>query len=551
MKETASEVPHPPGAEAAAGHRGLTFLVVGLLAYGVVQAVFFPSYYAAADEGCYVGMAFMFARGHVTAEAIDDMNFEHYRRVDGRLVSVQDPGLPLLMVPLTWLGDRALFAFNMLVHAAGFVVFWLLVRRLGLHPAFCLLYLLHPTLWYFSRGIVNDPSVGVCLLTGAYFLLVGGWAVLAAGVLWGLAVFIRPSSAVFAVPMLLTWLILAVGQKRGQTPFVRSTPRAYRQKGSDPFFAPGGDEYRQPGRKLVLLLAGGIPVLVPILLYNLNVLHGLSGFVAGRIPEAGAFSLANVPRNLLFYGVVLNLVYPLMLVLFFCYRGPLKWPITVSLLVAAPGYLMYLAWGLGADAHASFRWPERLVIGPRYFAAILPLMVLAYASVLHRLAGRLGKVFWVPFVLGVAGLFAGDCVITVVHQRSMDRSAYFRDQLFGHTPKGSLVLMGHAARSRITGDVLRVRRMRVVFPFRGDEADTLEKLDEETRNHGEAYVAELNTGDRWTGKGDAVRDRELFIQRHPHETVLDVGKDGWRLKIIRVTPAGVSRAPSLNTEGES
>ncbi|HUW55281.1 MAG TPA: hypothetical protein VMZ92_01500, partial [Planctomycetota bacterium] len=93
------------------------------------------------------------------------------------------------------------------------------------------------------------------------------------------------------------------------------------------------------------------------------------------------------------------------------------------------------------------------------------------------------------------------------------------------------------------------RRMRVAFPFRG--ADAVERLDEEARDCGGAYVAELDTGDRWTGKGDAVQARELFIQRHPHETVLDVGKDGWRLKIIRVTPAGVSRAPSLNTEGDS
>ena len=164
-----------PTAGAVVGDRGWVFPIVGLVVYVMLQTGFYPSYHSFADEGCYVSMAFMFAEGKITGETLtDELNFYRFKEVDGRLVSLHDAGLSMLLVPLTWLGTRALFSFNMLVHVMGFVVFYLFVRRWRLHPAFCLLYLLHPTLWYHSRGIVNDLPSGVFLFVGLYLFLLGG-----------------------------------------------------------------------------------------------------------------------------------------------------------------------------------------------------------------------------------------------------------------------------------------------------------------------------------------------------------------------------------------
>jgi hypothetical protein len=163
-------------------------------------------------------------------------------------------------------------------------------------------------------------------------------------------------------------------------------------------------------------------------------------------------------------------------------------------------------------------------------------MLLTYAWWLDRFAVRFAQPFWVLFTLAMVVAFAGDVGMTMVHQRHMDQAAYFRDQLFGNTPKGSLILMDEAVRSRISGDVTRPRRLLTVFPFGSDPANSIAELDSLLDAQGEAYVPELHPGGEVAVSPQTVHDRDTFIGRHPHEVVLEVEKGGWRLKLIRVKP---------------
>ena len=496
--------------------RGWVFLVAGIAAYVGVQAFFFPSYYSQADSGCYVSMAYVFAQGKMSGEGLD-MNLYRFMSLGGRLVGVHDPGMGWLLAPFTVFGPRGLFAFNMLLYLAGFVVFYLLLRRIGVHPAFSLLYLLHPTLWYHSRTIVNDFPSGVLFLIGLYCFVIGGRALMASGFFWGLALFVRPAAGIFVGAFLLVWFVQTLLSKP-----------ADRQSG------PG---YPGLWKKVGMLAIGAIP---PLFLYNVLVLHSLTGILPGRYPYAGPmWSLAHVPLRLLRYGIVLNVFYPLMLIVFFLYRGRLRWPLTGALIGTLAFYS--LCYFYGYEESILVKPLDALVKGLRYFEGILPVMVLTYAWVLHRLAGRFGKPFWALYAAGVCLLCVAVLAITVVHQRHMDQSAYFRDQLFGNTPKGSLILMDEVVRTRISADVTRPRRLLTVFPLESDPAHSIAELDGLLDAQGEAYVPELRPGGEMAVSPQAAHDRDAFIGRHPHEVVLDVEKGGWRLELIRVKPGGAPR----------
>ena len=498
------------------GQKRLGWLVLagGVLFCVVVQAFFFPSYYSQADEGCYVSMAYVFAQGKMSGEGLD-MNLYRFINLGGRLVGVHDPGMGWLLAPFTVLGPRSLFAFNIVLHLAGFVVFYLLLRRIGVHPAFSLLYLLHPTLWYYSRNIQNDLPAGVFFLIGFYCLLTGGRAILAAGIFLALAIFVRPVSAVFVAPFLGTWFLLNL-LKRGET------------------------EYGGTWKKTGMLAAGALPILTALLLYNILVLHSVIGFVPGRSFGSSWFSLRNVPGNILRYGFWLDLFYPFMFLLFFLYRGPLRWPAIATVAAGGAFYLGYGLSGMGTTIAVGGSLSD-LVVGPRFFVVVMPIMLLGYCWVLQRISERLGRLFGVSYALGIAVLLAGVTAITVVHQRHMDQSAYFRDQLFGNTPKGSLILMDEAVRTRISGDVTRPRRLLTVFPLESAPAHSIAELDGLLDAQGEAYVPELRPGGEMAVSPQAAHDRDAFIGRHPHEVVLDVEKGGWRLELIRVKPGGAPR----------
>jgi len=494
---------------------GRVVLVGGILFYVVLQTFFFPTYYSQADEGCYVSMAFVFANGRISGEGLD-VNLYRFSRVDGRLVGEYDCGMGWLLVPFTVFGPRALFAFNILMHLAGFVVFYLLLRRLELHPAFSWLYLLDPTLWYHSRNIVNDLPAGVFFLVGFYFLLVAGRAVLAAGLCFALAIFTRPASVVFVAPFLLAWTVAA---------FVAAHSRPEGPTGR-----------REVWKKIGMLALGAAPPLIALVLYNVTVMHSLLGISQARLAGGQApFSLTHVPFNLLRYGVSLNVLYPGMAVLFFLYRGPLRWPLVVAGLVGGFFYMTYVDWGLGGAVQ--FGSVESLVLGPRYLEVVLPLVLVTYAWWADRFARRFGKPVWIAYGIAVLLLLTGDAAMTALHQRHMDQAAYFRNELFGNTPKGALILMDEPVRTRISSDVKRSRKLLTVFPFEEDPAKSVAGLDDLLARQGEAYVPELFTGGEIAAPPRAVRDRDIFLARHPREVILDVERQGWRLKITRVKPA--------------
>lgn len=498
--------------ETARTGRGV--LACGILFLIVLTALCYPSYYSQADSGCYVSMANVFARGQVSGEGLD-LNLYRFTEVHGRLVGMHDAGFAMLLAPFTFFGDRACFALNLLLFLASFIIFHRALGKLGIHPAFSLLYLLHPTLWYHSRHLTSDFASGAFFLFAFYGLLVGGRARILSGVCFGLSVLVRPASAVYVAPFLAAWFLLALARPEG-----------------------AGRRGAWKGAGFIAL--GAVPVVAVLLAYNVGVLHSVSGFIPSRVPTgAHSFALGNVPYNLLRYGVALNVVFPLLIVAFFFYKGPLRWPMFASVALGGTFYMTYIDWGLGGPV--AFGGAESIILGPRYFDVVLPVMLLAYASVLSGLLARHPRLLPAARIAGVAAtalLAVGVVAITIVHQRHLDQAACFRDLLFDNTPKDSVVLMDEVVRTRISGDVMHPRRLMAVFPLGADRDAERKSLDDILARRGEVYVPLLDVGREMKVDPAAARDREEFIRDHAGRQVLDVEKKGWRLRIIRVIASG-------------
>jgi len=125
-----------------------------------------------------------------------------------------------------------------------------------------------------------------------------------------------------------------------------------------------------------------------------------------------------------------------------------------------------------------------------------------------------------------------------MHQRHMDQAARFRDVLFDNTLRGAVVLMDETTRTRISADVLRLRRLVPAFPVTTDSAEALKRLEEILRTEGVVYVTRLDLKAADATSPDPCEERTAFTNAHPHTVMFDEQHDGWRLRITRVLKAG-------------
>ena len=167
----------------------------------------------------------------------------------GLIGSLKWPPLPtLLVLPLVripGLGGSGLAfpVLNAILSAFTVTLLNTWWRRFGIprvvrYPLLCVYQLSPPVI----GAVLTGSSVTVMLLmlaAGAYFLVhwlrtldIRSLAYL--GVLGGLSVITRYQT-ILLVMLIAVLIMMRILRKRGQVPFVRSTLRAYRQKGPDPF----------------------------------------------------------------------------------------------------------------------------------------------------------------------------------------------------------------------------------------------------------------------------------------------------------------------------
>lgn len=377
-------------------------LLAGMAAWAVAFCLCYPRTFAIVDEDAYLTQAYLFRQGRLTYEQSSIPAPHMTVETGGRLASKYPPGTSLLLLPFTFAGWRATFAAGLLLALAGTWLFALVLRRLapGTDPAWALLWLCYPAVTLYSRTLMSDLPAAV--LTLAAFLALVRERRFAAGLALGAAVLVRYSNGLLGVAFAL--VLLATGPRRL--------------------------------RGVLGLGLGMLPGVLLALGYNWWCYGGPFSF---PMYLTGVFSPVFFPRNAVYYGRSLLLVYPLMLL------APLlvgrRWRLAVSV----PAYAVLALYCFFSYVHDVPGVIEQATVGLRYLLPGLGFFVLALALVLARLESGLRGFGVVKYLLLGLALVAA-VAVHWRHDRHLAEQDRYRRLVYATVPEGALV----AANARVT-----------------------------------------------------------------------------------------------------
>ena len=258
--------------------------------YLVLFFIYFPCFYGIEDEVGYINQAVVWSRGSLSAEGAGFDNLFDFTTHNGQHVSYRHPGRSLLILPFLLLGSwRVAFVTGAVIHVLLTFGAALALSRLGRSPLWAVLVLCHPTLALHSRTLMADTAaaLGVTLAFVALTTLrrPGTWA----GAAIGLAAVMR-----YQTGIVLPFFSLAILA----TPHVLNRRR----------------------EALACLIVGGAfgGVLV---CYNYLAYGNAFGLYQGH----GYFTLGAVLPNLTWFSAALLVIWPLMLLVPWVDRSPLRW----------------------------------------------------------------------------------------------------------------------------------------------------------------------------------------------------------------------------------
>ena len=352
-------------------------LAVLLTAYAVIYAVTFPHMYTSLDESDNFGMAYVLRQGTIhpsTAHTSLSMD------VPGAHGSVYrfPIGFPLILAGMSYLGSQALFLVNPIMHL---LATWFFARTLKLLECpvwLAAIYLFYPGFVLYQRTLFSDGFAASLTAIALYNLLSGRMT--AAGVMMGLSVMSRSTSAVIAV--LLAAGLAIESRKRGDTPLTMVTAAAKFCLGLLPFFiATGVYNELTMGSPLKSTYSG-----------SLFAWHAFKTFAPFYIA-----SLALVPPGMFFAPLA--------------YRGPYR-----QTLIAICGVVFLIA----ASYHESTFGENRLqslITVSRQVLPAMPFFLLAYCTWLGRFKGW----FIVPRTAAVLSLLVVAAGMSWIHYRVLGR----------------------------------------------------------------------------------------------------------------------------------
>jgi hypothetical protein len=395
--------------------RPLRIVVAGVLIYLIGLVLFFPDVITQHDEARYLEMAYAFANGSRCLDNVDPLSGEVSCVPGSRFL----PGTAVLMAPpMALFGWRGAYLVSGLAIAAATLCTALWLREAGRSPLFALMVLGYLPTLVLGRVAQSDvPSTALAAL-GLWLFWARGpdrrarWA--ASGLVAGISLTLRETNALLFAPLYVGALIR-------------------RERGVWALIAGG--------------LSGGLLWLLGNWIVFGDPLHTYS-----RRPT---FDTWNALENLPLYTVALLVFIPAGLIGGLFYRGERWLEVIATVLIFCA---LYLSFGYRGETSGLLR---SLILGPRYFAPLTPLLAFAAAEAFPRIwasfrarlgsgaqtmdrTAALGVRLWVGGVLLVA--FA----VHPVLDKLTDPLERFRDAIYAHSAAGSVVVIPWANRKLIT-----------------------------------------------------------------------------------------------------
>jgi hypothetical protein len=478
----------------ASTHAQRRIVYAALAVYAAAFALWWPNALLVSDEASYVGQAVLFAEGHATTVRWET-DTETFSR---GAVSTYPAGTSLLQTPFVFLGGwraaplASLFA---LLGTVLLLVLWL--ERAGRAPIFALLILLFPPAAVLGRvGMSDVPSALV--VTAGWVLFWSGlrgarWAWLGAGFLAGAAVLWRESNALLFLPLFLGAVI-------------------------------------RRERVVWQLVLGGVAGLC----LRLGVSTAVFGSgVFARYPVAAFFSPDHFFSKLLVNVVLLLVMVPAGLLAPFLYRGERRPEIIATVLLFLGFYSLYYYDGSGSQS------AMRLILGPRYFIPLVPLLAFCAAECFPRLAADIaGRWASAPRLAPIgAGVLALALLVQSigVHPalyRWGAAQARMREAILSETPPGGIVILNSASAGKIASYAYGPRR------FVPRELLKFDNVVQWSRAPEGVFVAFINRNDT-DGRIEEATENERFEQTVRNRCTVKVLQDvqeTWfeKLRILKV-----------------
>jgi len=497
-----------------------------LAAYAICCTAFWPRAVLVTDEGSYVRAAFAFAHGHTLVNVVDGRTGEVRRE----LPSLYPPGTSAFQAPLVWmLGPGAAPVLSLLSFCLTTLLLarWLVAE--GRSPLFALLFAGYLPALVLGRVAMSDvPSALV--VTSAQMLLFrsapGGSrrkrviagastrsperATLAflSGLFGAASLLFRETNALFVAPL-----------------FVGAVLR--RERTALPLIA--GAVAGASLRPLAFWLAFGDPFFV-------------------KDPAYG-WSLSGAFAHLPLYLFALLLMAPLGLWGAAAYRGPRRPEVIATTYGALAFFLAY------AYAGEESGFPKSLVLGPRYFLPLVPLLAIALSEALprvwrargspggERLAGSLARAW------AAAALVAAVGVHPVLWRASVGQGEVV-DALLATTSSGGALLLDTTEFHKAPYEWNEPRRVASLTDVPPSDLPLLVERD------GVAFLALLDRTDSQTHRqrgSMGERWRADAARRCALQTAHDGEHRGMRLRIFRIEHCGdfVATVPSVASGGAS
>jgi hypothetical protein len=372
-----------------------------VLIYLVCFFLFYPPTYAISDEAIYFGMAHVLSQGHVFP---DEAAYYVPSTIHGAQHQISYPplGWPLLLSILCKFGWHFFFLMPLALHLIGYYYFRKILSVLKIDPIFSFLYLLFPTFVFHSRTLMSDLPAAVFFLIGFYYSMQDQKrGLILAGICFGVSLWIRYAS-IFAV-----------------TPIIAVS--FFREK-----------------NRIIPLLYGFIPLVILLGIYHYIAFGNpfVTGYDRIGISFASSFSFGFLLQHLPKYFLILNILYPLMLLSLLLYKGGRSLEIYSCVVIMV---LFYSA-RFWFDSGATFA--ETAIKSLRFLLPIIPLLLVSYLYCMEKyIFSKLSaSKKWSFAILGAISLSVIAGGIQFKHQEYLQRQKHFSDLIYKETSENSSII---------------------------------------------------------------------------------------------------------------
>ncbi len=328
----------------------------------------------------------------------------------GHRLSYPPLGWPVLLSPLHIFGWKSFFLLPLVLHLIGYYYFRKILLQLEIDSAFSFLYLLYPTFVFHSRTLMADLPAAVFFLIGFYYSIQNQkWELLLAGICFGISLWIRYASVVVIIALVATLV-----------------------------FRDWKNNESVKNHRIIPLLCGFAPFVLLLAAYHSLALG--SPFVTGYhrigIPVASSFSVDYFLQHFPKYFSILNIIYPLMAISLFFYKGKRKAELYSCILLLLLFYSARFWFDSGTNII------QTAIKSLRFLLPIIPLLLLSYMYCLDTYVfSRInnGKKWGLAIVCSIC-LSAVAFGIQYKHQEYLIRQKHFSDLIYEKTLENSSII---------------------------------------------------------------------------------------------------------------